>query len=293
MTEPPRRIDHLVHAVDDLDGAADLYRRLGFQVGARNRHPWGTENRLVQFGSSFIELITVGDGAEIAPHAPGSFSFGAFVRDYLRERQGLAMLVLDSADARADAARFAAAGIGDFDPFFFEREGRRPDGSATRVAFTLAFAADPGLPAAGFFVCQQHFPESFWNPAFQRHPNGATDIRAVTIAAGDPPAHAGFLAAFTGSPARRAVDGLNAPLRGGGHIDVERTGDAEGIVAFATGVPDLAAQAEILAGAGILFEASGDRVTVHAAEALGAGIAFRAGAGGTRRDMPPPAPCTA
>ncbi|WP_281024020.1 VOC family protein [Microvirga flavescens] len=42
----PRRIDHLVIAVHDLDKAADFYRRLGFQVGARNRHSWGTENRL-------------------------------------------------------------------------------------------------------------------------------------------------------------------------------------------------------------------------------------------------------
>ena len=44
-----RRIDHLVVAVRDLDGAGRFYERLGFQVGARNRHPWGTENRLVQF----------------------------------------------------------------------------------------------------------------------------------------------------------------------------------------------------------------------------------------------------
>ena len=71
-----RRIDHLVVAVHDLDQAGSFYQRLGFQVGARNRHPWGTENRLVQLPSSFIELITVGEGAAIAPHqaslAPGS-----------------------------------------------------------------------------------------------------------------------------------------------------------------------------------------------------------------------------
>ncbi|MFX8809231.1 VOC family protein, partial [Acinetobacter baumannii] len=56
-----KRIDHLVVAVHDLDQAAGFCHRLGFQVGARNRHPWGTENRLVQFASSFIELITVAD----------------------------------------------------------------------------------------------------------------------------------------------------------------------------------------------------------------------------------------
>ena len=59
----PRRIDHLVIAVHDLDGAAAFYQRLGFQVGARNRHPWGTENRIVQFSASFLELITLGENA--------------------------------------------------------------------------------------------------------------------------------------------------------------------------------------------------------------------------------------
>ncbi|MBM3606471.1 MAG: VOC family protein, partial [Alphaproteobacteria bacterium] len=83
MTAPQRRIDHLVLAVRDLDGAAAFYERLGFHVGARNRHPWGTENRLVQFQSSFLELITVREDAAIAPHGPRFFSFGAFVKDYL------------------------------------------------------------------------------------------------------------------------------------------------------------------------------------------------------------------
>lgn len=70
----------------DLDAAAEFYGRLGFRVGVRNRHPWGTENRLIQLSSSFIELITVGTGAAIPDHAEGRFSFGAFVRDYLRAR---------------------------------------------------------------------------------------------------------------------------------------------------------------------------------------------------------------
>jgi hypothetical protein len=45
-----RRIDHIVAAVRDLDEAGDFYCRLGFQVGTRNEHPWGTENRLIQSG---------------------------------------------------------------------------------------------------------------------------------------------------------------------------------------------------------------------------------------------------
>ena len=57
----PRGLDHVVHAVGDLEGAAGLYRRLGFTVGARNRHSWGTHNHVVQLPGFFIELLTVAE----------------------------------------------------------------------------------------------------------------------------------------------------------------------------------------------------------------------------------------
>lgn len=272
-----RGIDHLVVAVRDLDAARDFYGRLGFQVGARNRHPWGTENRLVQFRSSFIELISVGqDGVAISPHGPGRFSFGAFVRDYLKLREGLAMLVLDSADAKADAAGFARAGIGDFEPFFFERKGRRPDGSETHVAFTLAFAADPSAPDAGFFVCQQHYPENFWNADFQTHRNGGRDVVGVTLVAAHPREHEAFLAAFTGATPQD--DGI-VPLDGG-RLEVVRAdhGDGARFTAFAVAVPDIDGQAERLSAAGIAFERAGDRLAIPAEAAYGVEIRFERGA---------------
>lgn len=269
-----RRIDHLVVGVHDLEAAGALYTRMGFLVGVRNRHPWGTQNRLIQFGSSFIELIAVGgDGDAIPPHGPRHFSFGAFVRDHLQSREGLAMLVLDSADAAADARRFQAAGIGDFEPFFFERRGRRPDGSETHVAFTLAFAADPAAPEAGFFTCQQHVPENFWNPDFQRHPNGATDIRTVTLSTPWPERHRAFLAAFTGAQSP-TDEPLVLPLRDG-RIAVERTaGGAARLSGFALPVRDLAAQAERLRAEAIPFEAAADALLVPPHAAHGVAIRF-------------------
>ena len=93
----PRGLDHIVHAVRDLDAAVDLYRRLGFIVGARNRHSrsWGTQNHIVQFPGTYIELLAVTDTTEIAPHLARHFSFGAFNRDWLVRGQGLSMLVLE------------------------------------------------------------------------------------------------------------------------------------------------------------------------------------------------------
>jgi catechol 2,3-dioxygenase-like lactoylglutathione lyase family enzyme len=194
----PHGIDHIVHAVRDLDAAGALYRRLGFTVGARNRHDWGTHNLIVQFPSAFVELLEIGEPDKIPPHRGRFFSFGAFNRDYIASREGLSMLVGKSSDAVADAASFEAAGISGFDVFDFGREGARPDGSPVKVAFSLAFARDPSSPNLGFFVCQHHYPENFWNPAFQRHANGATAIPAVVMVADNPTDHHIFLKAFTG-----------------------------------------------------------------------------------------------
>jgi hypothetical protein len=186
-----------VHAVRDLDAAGEVYARLGFTVGARNRHPWGTHNRIVQFPGVFIELLALGEMARIPPPRPRSLSFGAFTRDFLAKGEGLSMLVLEGKGA-ADAEAFRAAGIGDFDVFDFAREGQRPDGSAVKVAFSLAFAEDTGAPDTGFFTCQQHYPENFWNPAFQQHANGVSGIAGVVFVAENPSDHHIFLKAFAG-----------------------------------------------------------------------------------------------
>jgi hypothetical protein len=194
----PRGLDHIVHAVRDLDAAAEFYSRAGFTVGTRNRHAWGTHNHIVQFPGVFIELITIGEPELIKTGAPGTFSFGAFLRDFLAREEGLAMLVLEGKGAPADAAAFRAAGIGDFKPFNFEREARRPDGSPVRVAFSLVFAADEKAPDIGYFTCQQHHPENFWNPAFQQHPNGVTGIAGIVMISENPQDHRHFVSAFAG-----------------------------------------------------------------------------------------------
>src|SRR5215475_8272959 len=106
-----RGLDHIVHAVRDLDAAADLYRRLGFTVGARNRHPWGTHNYVVQLPGFFIELLTLAEPEKLG--ADGfSTMFGAYNRDFLGRGEGFSFLILESKDARDDAATFSASGFG-------------------------------------------------------------------------------------------------------------------------------------------------------------------------------------
>lgn len=183
---PGRGIDHLVLAVEDLDEAAALYQSLGFTLTPRGDHPWGTANRLVQLQGSFLEIITVAAPSKIVEPAPGRFSFGAYVRDTLTQRQGLAMLVFESADARADRDAFAAVGLSDFELFDFERRAIQPDGEAATVGFSLAFVHWPEAPDVVFFTCQQHAPEYFWKADYQRHLNTARGVGEVVLIDRDP-----------------------------------------------------------------------------------------------------------
>jgi hypothetical protein len=194
----PHGLDHIVHAVRDLDAAAEFYGRAGFTVGARNRHPWGTHNRIIQLKNCYIEILEVAEPEKIVPHAARSFSFGAFNRDFLAHREGFSMLILNSSDAALDARAFDAAGIGGFDVFDFGREGRRPDGAPVKLAFSLAFAVDPASANLRFAACQHHFPQNFWDPAYQIHANSATTVVGVAMVARNPSGHQDFLKAFTG-----------------------------------------------------------------------------------------------
>jgi hypothetical protein len=193
-----RGLDHISHAVRDLEAAAALYERLGFIVGARNRHPWGTHNRTIQLpGRFYIELLTVAEPEKLA--ADGiPLLFGAFHRDFVARHEGYAMLLLESQDAVQDAAGFRTAGVAASQALRFEREAKRPDGSEVTLGFVLAFARDAAAPDVGFAVCQHLAPQNFWNPAFQAHPNTASGVDGVVLVAENPSDHHIFLSAFAG-----------------------------------------------------------------------------------------------
>ena len=193
----PLGLDHVVHAVGDLEGAAGLYRRLGFTVGARNRHSWGTHNHVVQLPGFFIELLTVAEPENLGTDGFSNL-FGRFHQSFIGNQDGLSLLLLATDDAATDAAALQSAGIAASEVLKFEREGKRPDGATVKVAFSLAFARDAGAPGVGFAVCEQHFPENFWNPAFQQHANTASGIASAVLVAENPTDHHIFLSAFTG-----------------------------------------------------------------------------------------------
>jgi hypothetical protein len=282
-----RGLDHIVHAVRDLDAAAACYARLGFVVGARNRHPWGTHNRLIQLPGFFIELLTVAEPEKLGNEGFGLL-FGAFNRDFLLRHQGYSLLMLESRDAVGDAVRFRDAGIAASQALRFERQGQRPDGSTVTVGFTLAFARDAAAREAGFAVCQQHFPENFWNPAFQAHPNTATGVAGVVLVAENPSDHHIFLSAFTGERELLATsNGITVttprgtiqmmdPAAYARHFGVAAPDIGRGsrLAALIVSVRDLAAMAAILAQANVPAAAHMDRLVVGPRDAMGATIVF-------------------
>jgi hypothetical protein len=200
-------IDHLVLCGRDLDLMREGYRRLGFTLTPPARHPFGTGNSLVQLEGCFLELLTIVDPPSIPEHGPGAFSFGAFNRDFLAAGEGFSMLVLDSTDARADAERMRAAGLHTFAPFDFSRRAKLPSGEEVTVGFSLAFASDPRIANAGFFTCQQHAPEHFWKPEYQRHANTAHSILEICLVADEPRALDRFMSGFSGAVPQRVEVG--------------------------------------------------------------------------------------
>ncbi len=282
-----RGLDHIVHAVRDLDAAGDFYSRLGFTVGARNRHPWGTHNRIVQLPGFFIEILTVAEPEKLGSDGFSEL-FGRYNEQFLRRGEGFSLLILESADAAADARAFKSARMAASDMLRFEREGQRPDGTPVKVAFSLAFAKDDMAPDIGFAVCQQHFPENFWNPAFQKHPNTVEKVAGVVLVAENPADHHIFLSVFTGERELQSTSsGVTVKTRRGEiqvmdpaafttHFGVAAPDVADGarLAALRLTVRDMNAAQAALRGSNVTVQSHMNRLIVAPQSAFGATIVF-------------------
>jgi hypothetical protein len=211
----PRRFDHCVLCVHDLERAAATFEALGFNLTpVAQLLPLGVRNRIALFGDNFLELVAVADPAISAP-PPGQFSFGAHYQAFLGRDEGMSMLAWHGTDARTDAQRFREGGCGAYAPFDFGRDAPLPSGETVRFEFSLAFATDPAMPRLAFFTCQQrHAPELFWRPKYQRHVNGTRRIAEVVMSAAEPERHRRFL--------ERVSDGRAEPIPGGFSIQTTR-----------------------------------------------------------------------
>ncbi len=279
----PRGLDHIVHAVRDCEAAGEFYRRLGFNVGARNLHPWGTQNRLVQFPGFFLEILAVAE-----PENIGGATFGAFNNRFLNEvGEGFSALVVEGRDPKAEYAALDAAGFGGIPLLEFSRQGKRADGANTEVGFKIAFARYPAARHALFFTCVQTHPENFWAPELQRHENGARAVAAAVLVAENPTDHHIFLQTLTGVRDIRASSlGLSIPTPRGeiqvleprGFRDVfglEPPADAGlRLAALVFAAADPGKARELAAASGIAAREHAGRLVIGPEAAFGAVLAF-------------------
>lgn len=200
-----RGIDHIVHAVRDLEAARAAYAALGFTLTPFAEHPWGTRNFLVQLDGAFLEILEVLDPSRMEEASADAFSFGAYNRDFLARGEGMSMLVLDSEDPDADRAAFSGAGLATYAPFSFERIAGQPGGGEAKVAFDLTFTTHPDLPDAAFFTCRNRYPENFWKEAYQRHENGVEGIGGAILVTPRPADLHEFIEGFSGNRELRAT----------------------------------------------------------------------------------------
>lgn len=192
-----RGLDHIVHAVRDLDAAAEFYRSAGFTVSARNVHPWGTHNHIVQFPGFFIEVLTVGEPGKLKGEGLAKV-FGIANQQAIARGDGFSMLALESKNIEADVEDFRQRGIGASSALPFSREAKLPDGKTVTVGFTLAFARDELSPHTGFFAIQHRDPAMFYKKELQQHANGASGVLGAILVADNPTDHHIFLGGVTG-----------------------------------------------------------------------------------------------
>jgi hypothetical protein len=192
-------LDHIVHCAQHFDGLRTTMSQAGFTLTPPAEHPFGTGNSLVQLDGFFLEFLHIPNPHLIPPRREGEFSFAGFNAAFMEGgREGASMLVFETADARAERDRYADAGLDTYVPFDFSRKAALPDGEEVTVGFSLAFVTHPDMPRAAFFACQQHAPEHFWKPEYQRHANTALSIGEVAMVAEEPERYAQFLRQLSG-----------------------------------------------------------------------------------------------
>jgi hypothetical protein len=188
-------MDHVIYAVDDLDSAgAVLFDREGLASVPGGRHEgWGTANRIVPLGESYLELIAVVDVDE----AEGS-EFGRAVRRATTEDRPLVGWVVATDDIDAVASRLDLE---------VEEKSREADDGSTlswRLAGLERAMKTGALP---FFVQWDVPPERHPGAADVRHEADPRGIAWVEVCADDPDDVRDWLGDEAGDLPVRITDG--------------------------------------------------------------------------------------
>lgn len=318
------RLHHVGLVVDDMAEALDRYRRLGFALPppsyptmARREgeppEPFGAANTHADFARNFVELATyVKDGAagqvpaeaRLVPlHAPAELlpvlveriaGTTANLAACLERFEGLHILMFESGDIDATAARLTAGGVAHGGVNTVQRPVETATG--TRLEPVRYLEIDSGEPGARPGVVPEGrvgVAAGTGSQQHQEHPNGAVELVDVMLSVADDGLAAAVdrYARYLGRPARPAGPAQVFDL-GGTTVTVvadsalptllpgERAAALPALVAYTVAVRDVAQTRQLLTDNGFPLRqaASGDPF-VPAAAALGAAVAFRPAAG--------------
>ncbi len=209
MALPVPTLDHVVvNARDDLDLAAETFRRLGFTLTERGYHSLGSMNHLAMFGTDYLELIAVPKNAapDIRP-------------DVMAAPFGLSGLVFGSEDSAATYESLVASGFKLKPP----REFTRPVniGDATRDArFRTVTLEHADAPYGRVYFCHHFTRDVVWRDEWRHHPNGVVAVQRFVIVHPDPADAARLYARMFGDHSVRDVPGGKALIVAGTNVDI-------------------------------------------------------------------------
>ncbi|MDX2159559.1 MAG: VOC family protein [Hyphomicrobiaceae bacterium] len=278
MALPAATLDHVViNARDDMDRAADIYRRLGFTLTERGFHSLGSMNHLAMFGTDYLELIAIPKGA----------TSGRL--DLLDFAPGLNGLVFGSEDSGATHAALKTAGVPVDPPVEFTRPVK-VDGQTLEARFRTVRMKAGIVPYGRVYYCHHFTRDLVWRDEWRHHDNGTVAVARATIVEPNPVKAAKLYADMFGTQAVRPIEGGCAVIVGNSRFDIltaaalgaevggDAMPDAAGRPAYMAGLAfrttSLARAAAALRQGAIPFVERGGRVVVPAREAMNAVIEF-------------------
>jgi hypothetical protein len=208
MVLPAATLDHVViNARDDMDRAADTYRRLGFTLTERGYHSLGSMNHLAMFGTDYLELIAVPKGA----------TSGRL--DLLGFPVGLNGLVFGSEDSAATYAALNAAEAPVEPPVEFTRPVRI-DGQEHEARFRTVRMQAGVVPYGRVYFCHHFTRHLVWRDAWRHHANGAVAVVRAVIVEPDPSAAIRLYARMFGDELVRDIPGGKTLVIGNSRFDI-------------------------------------------------------------------------
>lgn len=277
MTLPVATLDHVViNARDDMDRAADIYRRLGFTLTERGYHSLGSMNHLAMFGTDYLELIAVPKGATSGR------------MDLLDYPYGLNGLVFGSEDSAVTYGALSKAGVPVDPPVEFTRPVKYSGGQGDARFRTVRMKAGV-VPYGRVYYCHHFTRELVWRDEWRHHANGTVAVARALIVEPDPAKGAQLYAQMFGPGNIRDITGGKTVVIGNSNFDIvteaalraefgDSAPDAEGRPAYMAGLTlrtlSLAKAAGALAAGGIESVARDGRIIVPARQAMNAVLEF-------------------